>query len=62
MEWISDTLEKVSFWSGSLSVIAGVLAYFLADLFSFNPVAPFLASIPLMGKTNQASSIHYDRY
>ncbi|CBY20810.1 unnamed protein product [Oikopleura dioica] len=48
MEWISDTLEKVSFWSGSLSVLAGVISYLLADLFSFNPVAPFLASIPLM--------------
>jgi len=50
MEWISDTLEKVSFWSGSLSVLAGVISYLLADLFSFNPVAPFLASIPLMSK------------
>ena len=50
MEWISDTLEKVSFWSGTLSVLAGVISYLLADLFSFNPVAPFLASIPLMSK------------
>ena len=53
MEWISDTLEKVSFWSGTLSVLAGVISYLLADLFSFNPVAPFLASIPLMSKILQ---------
>lgn len=48
MEWISDTLEKVSFWSGVLSVIGGVLSYAMADVMSMTPVAPFLASIPLL--------------
>ena len=48
MEWISDTLEKVSFWSGALSVTGGVLAYFMSDILSLSPVAPFLASIPLL--------------
>ena len=48
MEWISDTLEKVSFWSGILSVIGGVLSFTLADLMAMSAVAPFIASIPLL--------------
>ena len=48
MEWISETLEKVSFWSGALSVIGGVLAYIMADMMSMGAVAPFMASIPLL--------------
>ena len=48
MEWISETLEKVSFWSGVLSVFGGVLAYILAELISAKASAPFMASVPLL--------------
>ena len=48
MEWISETLEKVSFWSGVLSVFGGVLAYILAELLSAKASAPFMASVPLL--------------
>ena len=48
MEWISETLEKVSFWSGVLSVFGGVLAYILAESISAKASAPFMASVPLL--------------
>ena len=48
MEWISETLEKVSFWSGVLSVFGGVMAYILAELISAKASAPFMASVPLL--------------
>jgi len=37
IEWISETLDKVGFWSGVLSVIAGVIAYFLAEIIVSSP-------------------------
>lgn len=47
IEWISETLDKIGMWSGVLSVVAGVIAFILAEITIRSPSAPFIASIPL---------------
>ena len=37
IEWISETLDKIGFWSGVLSVLAGVVAYFLVEIIVHAP-------------------------
>ena len=37
IEWISETLDKIGMWSGVLSVVAGVVAFILAEITICSP-------------------------
>ncbi|NXG53128.1 MFSD5 protein, partial [Psilopogon haemacephalus] len=47
-EWIPVTFSRVAFWNNIIAVGAGGVAEFFAEGLGLGPVAPFMASIPLL--------------
>ncbi|NXS56795.1 MFSD5 protein, partial [Brachypteracias leptosomus] len=47
-EWIGLTFSRAAFWNNLLAIGAGGVAEIVAEGFGLGPVAPFMASIPLL--------------